>query len=348
MAPKFRGGSDDWLDSSASSKARNARKKAKGGVSPRATALAPEEANGTVAEIFHKQCRVFFDDGRMALCSYRRAAVLGALGEEAGRERSPVAVGDRVLAQVISGQDGVIDGVSTRVRRLVRPAPGRDPGNTHVIASNIDTLCIVASARDPDFNEGLVDRFLVAASREGIHPIICVNKVDLVETAGHTWSAYLGIGYELFEASAKFGRGLEPVKTRLLGCTVAFCGHSGVGKTSLLSALIGQDIGKVGDVSAFTGKGKHTTTGAVLLPLSLTGGPGQTRWIDTPGVKEFGLAGIEAKELAAHFPEFARLACNEHGCEHAGTAQIEGCEAVKLPRHASYRRIYDSLQAGEN
>jgi ribosome biogenesis GTPase len=96
----------------------------------------------------------------------------------------------------------------------------------------------------------------------------------------------------------------------------------------------------VGDVSDATGKGRHTTTGAVLLH-----GPGGSRWIDTPGVREFGLAQLSPAKLRQHFPEFAKVGCTQAGCLHLDEA---GCQARSLPRYESYRRIYESLKAGEN
>ena len=120
---------------------------------------------------------------------------------------------------------------------------------------------------------------------------------------------------------------------------MVFCGHSGVGKTSLLNRLLGASNRKVGDVSEFTGKGKHTTTSAVLLEGSEEG-----KWIDTPGVRAFGLVGLVPEELKNYFPEFSDLPCSEHGCSHIGEPD---CQAATTPRYANYRRIFESLQAGE-
>lgn len=334
--PKFRGGSDDWLDDEESSTKRRPEPKKQTQTSGRAEALPDTEANGTVAEVFPRLARVAFDDGRSALCAYRRSSVVGAQTEGTdARERSPVAVGDRVKAQVISGEDGVIEGVCQRDKTLKRPAPGRDPGNFHVIAANIDHLCVVVAAKNPDFSPGLVDRFLVAASAESMTPILVVNKSDLADAGTRPWAAYAQWGVQVFECSAKRGDGIAPIRERLKGRSVVFCGHSGVGKTSLLVALTGEQVGRVGEVSDATGKGRHTTTGALLLD-----GPEGSRWIDTPGVREFGLAGIAPESLKDHFPEFQGLACENAGCWHR---EEPGCRARELPRYASYRRILESL-----
>ncbi len=191
----------------------------------------------------------------------------------------------------------------------------------------MEILVIVTSAADPEFSPGLVDRVLVAAQMQGILPIICVNKIDLLASPVKPWAIYSELGFEVFEVSATRGTGIPALRDRLLKKRVAFFGHSGVGKTSLLRALIGEQIGKVGEVSEVTGKGKHTTTGAVLIQ-----GPEDSLWIDTPGVREFGLIGLNAEQLAEYFPEFRGLDPSD-----------PESPARELPRYESYCRIRDSL-----
>jgi ribosome biogenesis GTPase len=339
MAPKFKGDSEDWLDQEA--RESGASRKRKPAKNDRAKDLDPAEANATVAEVFPNQCRIRLDtDSSEFLASYRRATVIKhAHTDEAIRERSPVAVGDRVCAQRTSPQSGVIEGTCQRRNSLSRPAPGRENKKfQHVIAANVDDLVIVTSAAEPLFSPGMVDRYLVAASAAGIRAVIVLNKIDLKpETAELPTDLYQRIGYEIFHTSSKKNLGLDPLRKRLEGKAAVFCGQSGVGKTSLLRNLLGREIGKIGDVSEATGKGRHTTTAAVLLAGS--------SWIDTPGVREFGLAEIAPENLAAHFPEFASARCSHASCRHL---EEEGCTVRDLPRYASYRRIYESLVAGEN
>jgi ribosome biogenesis GTPase len=116
-----------------------------------------------------------------------------------------------------------------------------------------------------------------------------------------------------------------------------FCGHSGVGKSSLLTALLGHELRKAGEVSSVTGKGKHTTSSALLIPHE------GSEWIDTPGVREFGLIGINPGDLRNYYVEFLNVACSERGCLHR---EEEDCEARSLPRYLSYRRILESLIEG--
>jgi ribosome biogenesis GTPase len=255
------------------------------------------------------------------------------------RERTPVAVGDRVEASRVSPDSGVVEGVCERKNRLMRPAPGRD-AQQHVLAANVDVVAIVVALRNPEFSPGLIDRFLVGAQAAGAHPILCVTKMDLLEAgAARPWAVYADLGFEVHEISSRTHAGIDALRKVFIDKSVVFCGRSGAGKTSLLRDLLGADIGRVGEVSESTGKGKHTTTSAVLL-----GGPGRSQWIDTPGVREFGLADVEAEQLKEFFPELRSLGCEQSGCEHGGEP---GCKAAGLPRYASYLRILESLKNGE-
>ncbi|HVA65556.1 MAG TPA: ribosome small subunit-dependent GTPase A [Elusimicrobiota bacterium] len=319
---------DEWLDEAgAVSRPRAAKKK----ILSRAKILSPEEGNGTVTEIFPNQSAVRLDqEARPALCRYRMATLaFGAVH----RERSPVCVGDRVRVEA-----GVIVGRCERRNRLIRPAPNaRDP-LLHVLAANVDCLVVVAAAREPGFSAGIVDRFLVAASAQKIQPILCVNKSDLIkQDEAREWSHYPAAGVAVVETSAKGGSGLERLMALLQGKAVVFCGHSGVGKTSLLRRLLSDEsYGRVGAVSAASDKGRHTTSGAVLLA-----GPDGSSFIDTPGVMNFGLLDVARGELLAHFPELHAAAA---GCA-ADCAHDEepACALRALPRYASYREIRRSL-----
>jgi len=350
MAPKFRGNSDDWMDDHRSSKNKRAEGAKKKLAKARQMELSPDQANATVAEVFPKQCRVKLDrSAELILCSYRRAQVIGEVRDEEFKQRAPVAVGDRVLVELTGGQTGVMTGIASRKNTLYRIAPGRiEKKFIHVLAANVDLLLIVASVAEPEFSPGLIDRFLVAAQLEGIQPVICVTKSDLVslkqkeegtESERAPWNNYSKIGYRVIELSAHQKTGLEELLQAIHGKTVVFCGQSGVGKTSLLNAILGKEWGRVGSVSQVTGKGRHTTTSAVLLD-----GPEGSQWIDTPGVREFGLPHVLPKDLGRAFPEFLALACTEDGCHHFNEQE---CRAKTQYRYPSYRRIYQSLIEGE-
>jgi ribosome biogenesis GTPase len=344
VAPKFKGDVDDWLDDQSLRKKSN--RLAQKTITARSLELPWNDSNGTVEEVFPKQCRVRFDlDQKSFLCSYRWAEVVSKSKTDV-RQRTPVCVGDRVLAKQTGDNTGVIEGICSRKNSIVRPAPGRDgKKHHHALAANLDLLAIVASTREPDFSPGLIDRFLVAAEMEQIPILICISKVDLMSSQPlgfeqqSIWKKYRELGYEVVEFSSKTGLGLNEVVRRVEGKSVAFCGPSGVGKTSMLAALLNRNVGRVAQVNAYTGKGKHTTTGAILLD-----GPQNSRWIDTPGVREFGLSEVEPQALSRFFPEFQGLRCQAHGCLH--DQEVE-CQARNLFRYSSYLRILKSLILGE-
>jgi ribosome biogenesis GTPase len=342
MAPKFKGNSDDWLDDESAAK-RSSGGRAKKPVAARSVGLDASEANSIIVEVFPNQCRVKMDgSGKELLCSYRRAEVVSKSKAQV-RERTPVAVGDRVLAKSTSDSTGVIEGICARKNCISRPAPGRDGEKVHhVLAANVDALVIVVSCQDPEFSVGFVDRFLVGAEAEGISTCICVSKIDLLtDLSNKPWDIYRTLGYPVFEVSSKKVEGLSELFQFIEAKTVVFCGQSGVGKTSLLRVLLNSKIGRVNEVNEWTGKGRHTTTSAVLLQ-----GPKDACWIDTPGVREFGLARVSPKTLSNHFPEFKDLSCRQlERCLHLDE---EGCQARSLVRYSSYRRILISLMAGEN
>jgi ribosome biogenesis GTPase len=340
MVPKFRGDSDDWLDN------EKARGKVSGGAKNKKKAAAKntqlpwDQANGTVSEVFQNLCRVRLDEGhRELLCSYRRSGVIGHAGgsdRSKARERTPVTVGDRVKAEKSSPDSGIVEGVCERKNSLARLAPGRDGTSLqHVIAANIDLLAVVAAVESPEFSPGLVDRYLVAGASAGIPTLLIITKVDLPVSGEPLWKTYTHLNTLVFEVSSRSGAGIDTLRDFLTGKTVVFCGKSGVGKTSLLRQLLGVDIGKVAEISEATGKGRHTTTGSILL-----GGPSHSQWIDTPGVREFALVNVESTRLQEYFPEFASLACTEQHCTHL---EEENCQARDTPRYASYRRIHESL-----
>lgn len=333
MVPKFKGGSDDWLDDQKSARRSGSKKK---GAKLSEGPLPSTEANATVIEVFPKLCKVRFDDGTgYRLCSYRRANVM-APHPDGLRTRAPVSAGDRVKASSSDPQSGVVEGVCERENFLARPAPDKDGKLIHVLASNLDVLVIVASVSQPDFSPGLVDRFWIAALHAQIPVVVIASKFDLWDGKNRPWDLYENLGLKVFEVCSKTQSGVSEVLKALEGKRVVFCGHSGVGKTSLLNSLLGGDVGKIGDTNEFTGKGRHTTTSAVLLE-----GPSGAAWIDTPGVREFGLWGIEPDALRDYFPEFEAASCSGTGCTHQD--HETECAARDLPRHSHYMRILQSL-----
>lgn len=229
------------------------------------------------------------------------------------RRRSGHVVGDRVEV------------IGERLRRLDRRSElrRRDAmGNVHVVAANLDTLGIVVAAV-PLTPSGFVDRALIAAEAANLEPILIVNKADLPETAAlvdalrETWMVGPGaIVVPMLCVSATAGVGLDALLDSFAtGRRGAFVGTSGVGKSSLINALLPQLELPVGDINPYSGLGRHTTTTATLHALPRGG-----ELIDTPGFRDFGLVDIAIADLARHFPGFAPLlaaqACRFGDCRH--------------------------------
>ena len=316
-----------------------------------------ELKKGVVSEVYPKMCNVLIDeplasaqtDGSVhlseqkLLCTYRRAKVINKEAE--WLERSPVSPGDWVEVKVLGSKDGVIESILPRKNSIHRRAPGKDGKVLHTIAANVDLVVIVTSLLDPKFSPGLVDRFLIATMKAEITPLLVINKIDLAEEAmtaaagssaraideaanfdDHPWKIYEDLGIRCIPISAKNSVGIDDVRAHTQGRTSVFCGHSGVGKTSLLSALFGESMGRVGEVNRFTRKGKHTTTVSTLM-VAQDG----TRFIDTPGIKEFGLVNITHKEVIEFFPEI-----------YAAQQKREPIEG--FARYESYSRIKAALE----
>ena len=238
----------------------------------------------------------------------------------------PVVPGDEV-----SVLNGSVCGIAPRRTVLTRT----DPANAHrerVIVANVDRMVIVAAITNPPLRTGLIDRYIIAAARGGIGPIICINKLDLSTDASDTLTVQ---DYEIpiVRCSAKTGQGIEQLRDMLAGSIAVLVGHSGVGKSSLLNALTERDQARVGTVNEETGKGRHTTTASRLYHLK-----NGARIIDTPGIREFGLGPVTIQELKAAFPEFKGAACRFNDCTHKDEPDCPIREAGG-PRYQAWLRL---------
>ncbi len=270
------------------------------------------------------------------------AAARRRLRWEGGRpEAARLVVGDRVLVGE-SGGEPVIEAALPRRSVLLRKAPSSS--RPQVLAANVDQALVVFAARRPNPNRRLLDRFLVACHHAGIEAVLAINKADQGLDLVRGWlGLYEDLGYPVLVVSARTGRGLGAVKRRLAGRTTLFCGPSGAGKSSLLNAVQPGLRLRVGSISETTGKGRHTTTMAELLPLDLGGFV-----VDTPGLKEFGLWNLTRTELEEAFPEIrkAAAACRFQDCTHvhepgcAVQAAVEGGD-VDPERYRSYRTLLE-------
>lgn len=261
---------------------------------------------------------------------------------------SLVAAGDRVMVYPAPGSGWILTEVKERRTKLSRPGPDARDHLDIVVAANLDLLVIVASAARPAFHPRFVDRFLIAAQLGGVEPLLFLNKSDLVESdADVDLSTYQDLGLSVLRGSAERRVGLEALRERLEGKLSAFAGHSGVGKTSLLNALVPEAQETVGEVRSKDGRGRHTTTRTSLHRL-----PGGGRIIDTPGIRELALHRIEPNQVQLYFPEIESLfgLCRFNDCLHQtepGCKVREASEAgtIRPGRLASYQRILEGLRA---
>lgn len=261
---------------------------------------------GTVIAVHGPLVRVQIGDRTLVMASRRRLTWVG------GTPRSArLVVGDRIRAEM-RADDGVIVEVAARENSLCRAAP--HSGRPQLLAANVDQALLVFAASRPEPKRGLLDRFLAACHSAQIRAVITINKIDHGMDDIDQWlPIYENLGYEVLRVSARTGWGLGRIKRGLVGKTTLFCGPSGAGKSSLLNSVYPGFRLKVGSISDATGKGRHTTTRAELMPLPYGGFV-----VDTPGLKEFGVLDASPVDLAAAFPEVAAeiSGCRFSDCSH--------------------------------
>ena len=260
--------------------------------------------------------------------------------------RKAVVTGDRVrLVGDTSGADGSLARIVTvdpRATVLRRTADDDDPVE-RVIVANADQLVIVTALADPEPRQGLVDRALVAAYDAGMDPLLCLTKADLADPEPILASYRpLGVPYVVTQRGAD----LTVIRDRLAGRTSVLLGHSGVGKSTLVNALVPDAFREVGVVNAVTGRGRHTSVTALMLALPDGG------WIvDTPGIRSFGLAHVDPDRLIEAFPDLDHLTEDcPRGCTHGeGEPECGLDEATgpQLDRVRSFRRLLASRESGE-
>jgi len=282
--------------------------------------------------------RVLSPDGE------RLARVAGRLRHAASGRADFPAVGDWVVLEVPEGDgDARIRAVLPRTSRFSRRAAG-DPTEEQVVAANIDVVFLV-SGLDGDFNPRRIERYLVTAWESGATPVILLNKADLVDDAGEVAREVgaLAQGVPVHAISAKAGAEMDAVRAYLTpGRTAALLGSSGVGKSSIANALLGEQRLRTHDVRASDSRGRHTTTGRQLVLV-----PGGGVLIDTPGMRELQLWET-GEAVAGAFADVESIAenCRFRDCRHTaepGCAVIAAVAAGMLPavRLESFRKLQD-------
>jgi ribosome biogenesis GTPase len=265
-----------------------------------------------------------------------------------------ITVGDNVEYDINKDGTGVITKIEERKNHLsrklpkVRGASYRGERMEQVFAANIDIVVIVTSVHFPEFNNRVLDRFLVAAESSYLNIIIVLNKMDLDESGiSEKWERlYQKLGYKIILTSVYSNEGISSLKNEIRGAKNLFWGHSGVGKSSLLNKMFPELKLKIGEVSLFSSKGTHTTVTSVLIKVEEN-----TFIIDTPGIREIDPYGIRKADLGHYFIEFADYInkCKFSTCTHH---HEPGCEIIKSvnqgliaeERYDSYLRILDTIE----
>lgn len=231
-----------------------------------------------------------------------------------------IVAGDKVVMRRGKDGYGVIETVLTRTSLLSRPNPR---GQLKPAAANIDYMVLVITP-EPAPSSVLIDRYLVAAELQNLKVILLLNKTDLITEMNEVMlenllNVYRDIGYPVWECSAKTEHGLDELKQQLNQKTSVFVGQSGVGKSSLVNALLPGVNAKVGEISESSKLGRHTTTNARLFHF-----PSGGDLIDSPGIREFGLWHLEPESVIEGFKDFEpwRFQCKFRDCKHQ---QEPGC-----------------------
>jgi len=295
--------------------------------------------------------RLLADDG-----AEFEASVPGRLRGRKKALGNVVVTGDRVRL-AWDADRALVESVEPRRNAFSRRASG-EREEEQVVASNLDAVVVVAAVQRPDFRHGFVDRVMVQCARAGIPALLVLNKTDLdtAHEADAILAEYARAGVPGLATCAVSGVGVPGVLERCLGRRTLFVGHSGVGKSTLLGALTpGRHIA-LGEVNEVTGKGRHTTTAAVLYrDAPAAGGAAGTEFVDTPGVRAFALWGVDADELVEYYPELKPFIghCRFGDCRHdrePGCALREAVAegTVGERRFASYCKLRDELAAGQH
>lgn len=257
-----------------------------------------------------------------------------------------IVAGDRVI-WCAGEQQGVVTSCLSRHNELVRPDSF---GNIKTVAANVDQMFIVL-ALEPLAHTNLIDRYLVVAETTDINPVIILNKIDLLNEQNHQelsklLALYEKLHYTILRTSIKTGYGISELKANVVGKTSIFVGQSGVGKSSIIQALLPHESIKIGKLSHGASKGKHTTTHSQLYHF-----PNGGDCIDSPGIREFGLWHLPADTVAAGFREFQPYLqqCQFRNCQHRaepGCALLEAVQQgnIAAARMDSYQQIIASLE----
>lgn len=285
------------------------------------------------------------DEGSLVECKIKGNFRLKGI-----RSTNPVAVGDYV--HIILNQEGTafISEIEDRRNYIIRRASNLSK-QSHILAANLDQCMLVVTVNYPETSTTFIDRFLASAEAYRIPVKIIFNKIDLYNEDEQRYlkaliHLYTSIGYPCFQISAQQQTGIEAIKEELKERVTLFSGHSGVGKSTLINAILPEASAKTGEISAYHHKGMHTTTFSEMFPVE-----GNGYLIDTPGIKGFGTFDMEEEEIGHYFPEIFRTSasCRYGNCTHRhepGCAVREAVEQhfISESRYNSYLSMLEDKE----
>jgi ribosome biogenesis GTPase len=297
---------------------------------------------GTIVKATGSQYEVLDETGETVTCTIR-----GQLRLTSFEATNPVVVGDKVeIEREDSGTKGVITALLDRKNYILRKSVKLSK-QRHIIAANMDKAYVIATLVLPRTSTGFIDRFLATAEAYSISAGVIFNKVDLYGEeekiyAEELKSMYEKIGYSCAIISALNCGDIQSLQELLKGKVNLFSGHSGVGKSTIINALIPELHLKTGEISEYHHKGTHTTTFAEMHRLPRGG-----FIIDTPGIREFGIIDFDRNEVSHFFPEIFRIGrnCTFNNCLHVNEKTCAVIDAVEkgeiaLSRYESYLSIF--------
>lgn len=269
------------------------------------------------------------------------------------KSTNPIAVGDYV--HIIRNQEGTafISEIEDRKNYIVRRSSNLSK-QSHILAANLDQSMLVVTVNYPETSTIFIDRFLATAEAYRIPTKLIFNKIDVYNEEELSYmealiNLYTHIGYPCFKASALTGQGIQEIKDDLRKKVTLFSGHSGVGKSTLINAILPDQHIRTGEISSYHNKGMHTTTFSEMFPV-----PGDGYIIDTPGIKGFGTFDMEKEEIGHYFTDIFKMStdCRYNNCTHRqepGCAVREAVENhfISESRYISYLNMLDDGDEGK-